>query len=135
MGEEFPDEIVLRLVKIEDFPYGENPDQPAAFYRIEGHTGGLPEWEQLYGVQPSYNNRREAGLTNRLLNGYGDRTAAAIAKHGVFAGFAFAPTIEEARKRAIECDPQADLGGVEVYTRPVSRDLAEAIRADADSEM
>lgn len=128
----FPDEIPMTLVKVEDLPYGSNPGQHAAFYRIKGVVNGLPDWKQICGDLASFNNLREAGLTNCLLKGYEDRAAVAIAKHGIYAGFAFAPTIEEARERAMQCDPQANLGGVEVYTRELTMDVAKRIKADAE---
>lgn len=128
----FPDEILVKLKKKMDLDYGSNPGQRAAFYRIEGVVNGLPDWKQVCGDLASFNNLREAGLTNRLLKGYEDRTAMAVAKHGIYAGFAFASTVEEARKMAMQCDPQANLGGVEVYNRELTLEIANAIKADAE---
>lgn len=128
----FPETIPMTLTKVRDLPYGSNPGEPGAFYRIQGAVNGLPEWKQICGDAASFNNLREAGLTNRLLKGYEDRAAVAIAKHGIYAGFAFAPTIKEAQKKAGECDPQANLGGVEVYTRELTVEIAKAVKADAD---
>jgi len=36
--------------------YGENPDQKAMIYAINGAKGGIPEWKQVFGDTRSYNN-------------------------------------------------------------------------------
>src|SRR5690606_33088179 len=41
VDEALPAELSLRLERVQTLRYGENPDQPAAFYRGEGARGGL----------------------------------------------------------------------------------------------
>ena len=54
---EFPSSITVRLTKVQDLRYGENPDQTAAFYAEEGAPlGSLPRLSQLHGKELSFNN-------------------------------------------------------------------------------
>src|SRR5690606_5582911 len=47
----------LRLTKVQELRYGENPDQPAAFYAEQGApAGALPHLRQLQGKELSFNN-------------------------------------------------------------------------------
>ena len=129
----FPNDLSFDMRKVRDIDYGSNPGQKAAFYRLPANSSGLPECEQLYGQPASFNNLRELGLTRRFLDGYEDRAAMVVAKHGIPAGFAFAPTIEEAREKATQCDLEANLGGVEVYTQRLTAKVAAAIKTNADA--
>ncbi len=133
MAKDFPDRMSIELRKISNLPYGENPGQGAAIYAIENYVGGLPNWERLSGKPASYNNWRDAGLANRLLDGFGKKSTAAIAKHGHYSGIAWGPTIEYARQKAKQCNPEANFGGVEVFTESFSVELAKTVKADADS--
>ncbi len=56
-GEMFPEEVRLRLFKVQDLRYGENPHQKAAFYRFsDAKANTLAMAEQLQGKELSYNN-------------------------------------------------------------------------------
>jgi len=46
----------VRATRIQALRYGENPDQAAAFYGLEGFAGGLAGLAQLHGKELSYNN-------------------------------------------------------------------------------
>ena len=132
-NEEFPDKMTLNLKKIKDLPYGSNPGEPAAIYRLEGHNGGVPEWKLLFGDQLSFNNYRDAALANRLTDGFGGKPTVAIAKHGIYAGVSWAKSPEIARMHARSCDPEANFGGVEVHTKPLTAVAASLIKADAEA--
>jgi len=129
---EFPEKLVLEAEKMKDLPYGSNPGQPAAIYKLLGHTGGVPDWKLLFGDPLSFNNYRDAALANRLTDGFGGKNLVAIAKHGIYAGVAWAKTIEDARWFARKCDLEANFGGVEVYTQPLTVEVADMIRQNAE---
>jgi phosphoribosylaminoimidazolecarboxamide formyltransferase/IMP cyclohydrolase len=129
---EFPEKLELEAEKMKDLPYGSNPGQPAAIYKLLGYTGGVPDWKLLFGDPLSSNNYRDAALANRLLDGMGSKPTVAIAKHGIFAGVCWAKTVMGARRRARQCDPEANFGGVEVYTHPLDWKTAYQIKENAD---
>src|SRR5579872_2424722 len=54
-GKSFPDSFFLSSQEFEVPKYGENPDQKAMIYAINGAKGGIPEWKQIFGDTRSYN--------------------------------------------------------------------------------
>ena len=57
----YPDVLNLQFHKLQDLRYGENPHQPAAFYRdAQPVAGGLAGCRQLQGKALSYNNIADA---------------------------------------------------------------------------
>jgi phosphoribosylaminoimidazolecarboxamide formyltransferase/IMP cyclohydrolase len=122
----FPDKLFISSSKFQDAKYGENPDQRAAIYAIDGFKS-MTEWKQLAGDALSFNNHLDIGSAYAILEGFEDIPAAATVKHGNISGFAFAPTIAEAYSLAHSCDPEADFGGTVVLNRIVDIEAAKLI--------
>jgi len=122
-GEAFPRKFVLSASKHQDARYGENPDQKAAIYSIDG-AKSMTSWKQLSGESLSFNNYLDIGSAYDIVEGFEDVPTAATVKHGQISGFAFAATVAKAYSLAHACDPEADFGGTVVVNREV--DLAAA---------
>lgn len=103
--------------------YGENPHQGA---RVYATGGGLATATQLHGKEMSYNNYQDTDAAVRTAYDF-DEPAVAIIKHANPCGVAVGSTIEEAHKRAHDCDSVSAFGGVIATNRPVTVALAEQI--------
>jgi len=90
-GEAFPRKFVLSASKHQDARYGENPDQKAAIYSIDG-AKSMTAWKQLSGDSLSFNNYLDIGSAYDIVEGFEDVPTAATVKHGQISGFAFAAT-------------------------------------------
>jgi phosphoribosylaminoimidazolecarboxamide formyltransferase / IMP cyclohydrolase len=126
-GQEFPNSFYLSAKAIEAPKYGENPDQKAMIYSLNGTSGGLPEWKQLFGDVRSYNNYLDIASAFEILEGFEDHPAAATVKHGQISGFAFSVSLEDAYQLAHACDPEADFGNTTVLNRHVDEKTARLI--------
>jgi phosphoribosylaminoimidazolecarboxamide formyltransferase / IMP cyclohydrolase len=126
----YPSRLLLSLDKVETLRYGENPHQPAAWYRRLDAT----ERDGLFGIgrgplqgKPlSYNNVLDASAAatfGRALHGPG----VVIVKHTNPCGAAERPTMIEAWTAGLEADPISAFGGVVAVTREIDRELAEAL--------
>jgi phosphoribosylaminoimidazolecarboxamide formyltransferase / IMP cyclohydrolase len=122
----FPSKFLLSASKYQDARYGENPDQKAAIYSIDG-ASGMTGWKQLSGDPLSFNNYLDIGSAYDILEGFEYLPAAATVKHGQISGFALAPTVSEAYSLAHSCDPEADYGGTVILNRPVDSEAARLI--------
>jgi phosphoribosylaminoimidazolecarboxamide formyltransferase/IMP cyclohydrolase len=109
--EAWPPHLTVSADKVLDLRYGENPHQSAAFYRSSGERTGLAAARQLHGKELSYNNLLDADAAWRLALEL-DAPAAVIVKHSNPCGVAYAPTIETAYERALECDRTSAFGGI-----------------------
>lgn len=117
------------LERTQALRYGENPHQRAALYQPVGATG--PGWEQLGGKELSYNNLLDFDATVRMVRGLPPgRAGAVIVKHLNPCGAALADTPLEALRRAKRGDPRSHFGGIIGFNRPITLDVAEAIKED-----
>jgi phosphoribosylaminoimidazolecarboxamide formyltransferase / IMP cyclohydrolase len=121
-----PTRFLLSASKFQDAKYGENPDQKATIYSIDG-SETMAGWKQLAGDKLSFNNYLDVGSAYDILEGFEDTPAAATVKHGNISGFAFAPTVSEAYSLAHACDPQADFGGTVILNREVDSEAGMLI--------
>jgi len=129
----FPDTFFLAARAYEVPKYGENPDQKAMIYAINGAKGGIPEWSQVYGDPRSYNNYLDVASSFEILEGFEGYPAAATVKHGQISGFAYSKNgLAEAYKLAHECDPQADFGNTTVLNQIVDEQTARLIGKNDD---
>ncbi|MDG6907483.1 MAG: bifunctional phosphoribosylaminoimidazolecarboxamide formyltransferase/IMP cyclohydrolase [Nitrososphaerota archaeon] len=133
--QKFPETFFLAARAYEVPKYGENPDQKAMIYAINGAKGGIPEWNQLYGDPRSYNNYLDIASSFEILEGFERHAAAATVKHGQISGFAYSNDgLSDAYRLAHECDPEADFGNTTVLNKVVDAETAELIgRNDDDS--
>jgi phosphoribosylaminoimidazolecarboxamide formyltransferase / IMP cyclohydrolase len=129
-GERLPDSLTLGLEKVQDLRYGENPDQPAAFYRTAGAGGGLPALRQLQGKELSFNNLLDVdGALLAVAPWAGEaRAACAIVKHTTPCGIALGGDAAEAYGRALATDPTSAFGSVIAFNHPVDAAAAELLR-------
>jgi phosphoribosylaminoimidazolecarboxamide formyltransferase/IMP cyclohydrolase len=126
----FPPSLTLSLRKVQDLRYGENPDQPAAFYRDEAASGGLHALRQLHGKELSFNNLLDvegALLAVSAWEGSG-LAACAIIKHTTPCGIAVGAYAAEAYRKALSTDPTSAFGSVIAFNVPVTEEAAVLMR-------
>jgi phosphoribosylaminoimidazolecarboxamide formyltransferase/IMP cyclohydrolase len=108
--------------------YGENPHQQAAFYTGGEKRFGVATAERLQGKELSYNNIADTDAAYELVAELGaEQPACAIIKHANPCGAAIGPSLAEAYRRALECDPVSAFGGVLAFNRSLDRETAEEI--------
>jgi phosphoribosylaminoimidazolecarboxamide formyltransferase/IMP cyclohydrolase len=122
----FPSLLHLRLEKVQDLRYGENPHQRAAFYRDLDRKGGLAEARQLHGKELSYNNLLDVQAAWDVATEFAEPVAA-IVKHGNPCGVASAERLLDAYTRANAADPVSAFGGIVATNRPLDGETARAI--------
>lgn len=128
--------------------YGENPDQPAALYRLEKGTltiGGI-SWkgpdqalvsavteEQMIqsGKHPGKTNITDVDNGANILQYLYEKPACVILKHNNPCGAAWSDeSLDRAIENAFWCDRIAAFGGAVVVNAPVSKAAAEMIGAN-----
>ncbi len=125
--EDFPGQQTRSFTKVLDLPYGENPHQRAAYYADAGaRTHLLSMVSKLHGKELSFNNLLDLDAARKLVGEF-EVPAAVIVKHNNPCGAAVGTTVEQAFERALATDPVSAFGGVMVFNRPVSRQLAEQL--------
>lgn len=129
-GAGFPDTLALRLTRVQALRYGENPDQPAAFYaEADAPRGALPDLRQLHGKELSFNNLLDVEAAVTAISAWHDanRVACVIIKHTTPCGVALADSTESAYERALACDPVSAFGGIVAFNAPVTAAAANAL--------
>ena len=120
--EEFPSTYVRAFEKVLDLSYGENPHQRAAYYAQSGaRTDLLSMVSKLHGKALSFNNLLDLDSGRRLVDEF-EVPACAIIKHNNPCGCAVGGGVDEAFRKAFECDPMSAFGGV-VVLQPQGRPL------------
>jgi phosphoribosylaminoimidazolecarboxamide formyltransferase/IMP cyclohydrolase len=123
------DRLDLTLEKIRDLRYGENPHQPAAWYRLSSKAGsgaGLGGASILQGKELSYTNLLDLDAAARIVLEF-DEPAAAVIKHTNPCGAAVGASAVDAYVRARDADSLAAFGGIVGLNRPLDRTTAEAV--------
>ena len=125
----FPQFLTLTYERAQELRYGENPHQPAMFYRdardIEGTTAGFM---QHWGMELSYNNIQDLDGAVCAVKEF-DIPCAVAVKHATPCGVGWGSAIDEAFIRARDADPQAIYGGIVALNRPCSNRTAELLVA------
>ena len=118
-NEEEPLNVFKQSIKqAQTLRYGENPHQQGTFY------GNLDEmFTKLNGKELSYNNLVDVDAAVALIDEFTEPTFA-ILKHTNACGLASRPTVLQAWKDALACDPVSAFGGVLITNQEV--DLATA---------
>ncbi|HUH48576.1 MAG TPA: bifunctional phosphoribosylaminoimidazolecarboxamide formyltransferase/IMP cyclohydrolase [Mycoplana sp.] len=113
----------------EEMRYGENPHQKAAFYVTGDNRPGVATATLLQGKQLSYNNTNDTDAAFELVAEFlpENGPACAIIKHANPCGVATAPTLKEAYKRALACDPVSAFGGIIALNSTLDAETAEEI--------
>jgi phosphoribosylaminoimidazolecarboxamide formyltransferase/IMP cyclohydrolase len=128
-ADEPPAALTLELERAQTLRYGENPSQSAAFYRIVGQRGGLPELRQLHGKELSYNNLLDVDGALLSISAWAgeDRAACAIIKHTTPCGLAVGGSAAEAYRKALSTDPASAFGSVVAFNQEVTEAAADLI--------
>ncbi|HEX8905670.1 MAG TPA: bifunctional phosphoribosylaminoimidazolecarboxamide formyltransferase/IMP cyclohydrolase [Longimicrobiaceae bacterium] len=123
-------EQTLRLEKVQDLRYGENPDQRAAFYRDLSASGGLPAMRQLHGKELSFNNLIDVDAALSAVAAWegSGLAACAIIKHTTPCGIAVGADPAEAYRKALSTDPASAFGSVIAFNTEVSEQAAVLLR-------
>jgi phosphoribosylaminoimidazolecarboxamide formyltransferase / IMP cyclohydrolase len=126
-GEDFPEEIILKLQRKEILRYGENPHQKAALYvNAASPVLGVSRAEQLQGKELSYNNINDADAALECVAEFSE-PAAVIVKHMNPCGVAVGSDMHGAYQKAFVCDTVSAFGGIIALNRALDRATAEAI--------
>jgi phosphoribosylaminoimidazolecarboxamide formyltransferase/IMP cyclohydrolase len=115
----------LRLEKIRDLRYGENPHQRAAWYG-PGVGSGFSRTDILQGKELSFTNLLDLDAAARIALEFGE-PAAVVIKHTNPCGVATGSSVADAYVRAREADSLAAFGGIVALNRPLDKATAEAI--------
>jgi len=120
-----PEQLHLVAHRVQSMRYGENPHQQAALYRW---SGALTPYEQLHGIELSYNNVVDLEAAWAAVQEFTE-PAVAIIKHTNPCGLATAASLSAAYRAAYACDPTSAYGGVIGCNRELDAATAEAIAA------
>jgi phosphoribosylaminoimidazolecarboxamide formyltransferase/IMP cyclohydrolase len=114
---------------IQTMRYGENPHQQAAFYKTSEVRPGVTTTRQLQGKELSYNNVADTDAAYELVAEFDpdDAAACVIVKHANPCGVAVGETLEDAYRRALECDPVSAFGGIIAVNRRLDAAAARRI--------
>lgn len=126
----FGERLRLDLNLVQPLRYGENPDQPAAFYaEADAPAGSMPHLAQLHGKELSFNNLidLDAAVTGASAWSAEDGAVCCIVKHSTPCGVALADDAEEAYMRALSADPVSAFGGIVALNVPIGAAVAEAM--------
>jgi phosphoribosylaminoimidazolecarboxamide formyltransferase / IMP cyclohydrolase len=117
-----PARLALAAAKSRDLRYGENPHQPASWYRPA--TGG--RLDVLQGKALSFTNLLDLDSAARIAWEF-DEAAAVVIKHTNPCGAATGATPAEAYVRARDADALSAFGGIVGLNRPIDGDTARQI--------
>jgi phosphoribosylaminoimidazolecarboxamide formyltransferase / IMP cyclohydrolase len=114
VGERAPHWRSIAGTLAQELRYGENPHQWAAFYKTGERRPGVATAVQHQGKELSYNNLGDADAAIELIAELDPRIAPAVAiiKHANPCGVALGPTLAEAYRKALRCDPVSASGGI-----------------------
>jgi len=121
----FKDNLELDLVKIQNLRYGENPHQKASYYKFkdsgpENFTGS----EQLQGKELSYNNIMDGNAAFSIVREFSP-TCVVVMKHSNPCGAAIGDSVEDAYRKAYQCDPVSAFGSIVASNKKWTAEAAE----------
>ncbi len=122
----FPKELSLHFLKVQDLRYGENPHQAGAFYRDGNDSTGLSTIKQLHGKELSFNNILDVHAAVAVVRDF-EAPAAVIIKHNNPTGVAQDKILEKAYTQAHKGDLLSAFGGIIGLNRTVDAKTAQAI--------
>lgn len=112
-------EFTLSGTQIQSLRYGENPHQPAAWYKTGSEATGWAAATKLQGKELSYNNLVDLEAARQIIAEFTDSPAATIIKHNNPCGTAEATNIFEAYQKAFNADSTSAFGGIVALNRPL----------------
>ncbi|MDY6787141.1 MAG: bifunctional phosphoribosylaminoimidazolecarboxamide formyltransferase/IMP cyclohydrolase [candidate division WOR-3 bacterium] len=117
---------IIRMEKIRDLRYGENPHQNASLFRISDADVSISDFNILHGKAMSYNNYMDGDAAMNMAAGFRE-PACAIVKHANPCGIGTYETIAEAYELAHMSDPMSAYGSIVALNRPCDRQTAELV--------
>lgn len=127
IGEDTPRRRAFAGTLAQPLRYGENPHQAAAFYTDGSSRPGVATARQWQGKELSYNNINDTDAAFELVAEFTEGPAVAIIKHANPCGVAQADTLEEAYRRAFDCDRTSAFGGIVALNGKLDAATARAI--------
>lgn len=124
---DLPEQLNLRLSRIQTLRYGENPQQTAALYQASSRKRE-ELFEQIHGKELSYNNLLDLDSAWKLSSAFDD-PAAAMIKHTNPCGVGRGASVDEALRRAIDADPVSAFGGILAVNRELDERAASLVEA------
>lgn len=127
------DSLRLSFKQGKTLRYGENSQQTAAVYQLEGSENSLHQAEFLHGKALSYNNILDAQAALDSLRHYalGTRCACSVVKHGNPCGLALADTPAQALALAWSGDPISAFGSIIAFNQMVDLEAARVFNLEA----
>ena len=123
----FPGQLNRHWEKAAELRYGENPHQPAAFYRDPAAGAGtFAHYRQRQGKALSYNNLADADAAWACAGAF-EAPVCVIVKHANPCGVAVADDPATAYDAAFATDPTSAFGGIIAFNRPLDATAARAI--------
>lgn len=128
----FPDQHTIELEKECDLRYGENPNQPAAMYRLGGtNLASLTDIRLAKSGKGGLSATNFMDVTRALeILKFFDSPAVSVMKHLVPSGFSRqyqGNGLDNIYERARDTDARSAFGSIVVLNRPVDKSTAEAI--------
>jgi phosphoribosylaminoimidazolecarboxamide formyltransferase / IMP cyclohydrolase len=124
--ENYPQYLTLSYKKQSDLRYGENPHQSAAYYTSTTGKGAIKTFKQLNGKELSYNNIKDMDIAWKVVCEFEEIVCCAV-KHNTPCGVALGNSVQEAYKKAYECDPMSIFGGIAAFNKKVDKAAAEEL--------
>ena len=123
----FPATLPLVFTRTQTLRYGENPHQPAAFYRDPAAEGAsVATARLLQGKELSFNNIVDADTAIECVRQF-EGCACVIVKHANPCGVALGASPLTAYERAWRTDPTSAFGGIIAFNRALDEATAAAI--------
>jgi phosphoribosylaminoimidazolecarboxamide formyltransferase / IMP cyclohydrolase len=107
--------------------YGENPHQPAIWYRTGTKPTGWAAAIQLQGKELSYNNLVDLEAARQIIVEFPDQPAATIIKHNNPCGTAIGSNLLDAYEKAYQADATSAFGGIVALSQPIDAATATAM--------
>src|SRR5574337_264936 len=124
-----PGVLDLRMVRLKQLRYGENPHQQAALYGDPSASEpSVASARQLQGKELSFNNFLDLDAAFALAAEF-DEPIAVVIKHTNPCGVGIGPRLSEAYRRAMAADPISAYGGVLGFNRQVDAETARELAA------
>lgn len=119
-----PENMNLDFELIQELRYGENPHQTAGLYKFDSNC----EFELLNGKELSFNNISDMNAAYNIVSEFIGVNACTIIKHNNPCGAALGVNVEDAFKKALECDPISAFGGIVAFNDVVDETVAKIMK-------
>ncbi|MFA7616845.1 MAG: bifunctional phosphoribosylaminoimidazolecarboxamide formyltransferase/IMP cyclohydrolase [Moheibacter sp.] len=126
LNQDFPHYLESSYEKMMDLRYGENPHQQAAYYVDKTRNGAMKDFDCLQGKELSFNNIRDMDIAFKVVSEF-EETCCCALKHSTPCGVAIGESVDEAYRKAYECDPVSIFGGIIAFNKEVNASTAEEL--------